>query len=1091
MRICMFGDLSIETDGPRIDKFPTQKSACLLSFLAFHKGQWYSREYLADQFWPSASSNSARQSLRTAVTHLRHLLHSCMDCGEKALESDRIRVRLSAYLVDTDVSQYNMLLKQARAGSLGEQCLLLQRACELQTEPLLSRFYDDWIVGERSVLEDSLCESYRLLANAAASLGDFAEAISAAQRLVRLAQYDQSGYFLLVDLFRRSGRADRAREVAQQWQDIVRTELNGDDDNSVEELNALVKLPMALNDSALQNGGPPIPNPVAYIPPVFSRFFGRENEIDHLSSLLSRHYVEQFVLQIVGHAGVGKTRTAIEACRRSALYADERILWLNVAGTRSQVEIVQKFVVALRIDGNSVDVHGIICALLARDKFLVVLDGIDRLLEHSETEFMQLLDMIMARAHGTSILTTARRVCNIKGAHITRLAPLPTPDDVNDVAEITDNPCIQLLVDRIHAVHPVARNIATLAADIPLLAKLGRQLEGIPLSLELAAGWAGCLTLQQIVVKFSNPLNIDSPTSNPADRKQASLRSVIAESVEMLPVALRDLFMRLSVFPSGCSLSACTFVCLGDEGIITTDDRAKQVAALLDRSLVHAEMTMDEMRYRQLDVVRRYAKELLDRAGELDRIKLNMLRWAQHLGADCSRLINHGDEIVGLTRLTYERANLEECLCWALSEQTTEERAVSGISLAVSLSVFWQITGNFREGTQYLERALELATKFGLIEKQIEVLAELSEHALRQGNSDAATSLASRGTDLANSLKLPLRLAQTILTMGRAAVKQNRLDKARSFITEALQLAQSNSHLVVEAQCYNNLGIISYLSADYEGANVHYHEALTRWYQLNSTRGIAACLQNIGLLDWMQGDYFSAQLRYTEAKVAWERTNDRTSMSACLLNLGSLDCDRKSYDTARAWIEQALALARDAGDLVGTANCLNNLGVVLIELHEHLQAARNLEEARHLYEKAGVTSGVAFCKYNMGLIYFERAEMERATRYLLESLELRVAAGDRRGVVESLELACAASASVLPPGVLSTLVGAITNAREQYHMPRSDRRTDELTTLAIVELRAADPDYYANVLYGKRLTLPEAVDLLNAQLKHDSPILKH
>jgi tetratricopeptide (TPR) repeat protein len=214
-------------------------------------------------------------------------------------------------------------------------------------------------------------------------------------------------------------------------------------------------------------------------------------------------------------------------------------------------------------------------------------------------------------------------------------------------------------------------------------------------------------------------------------------------------------------------------------------------------------------------------------------------------------------------------------------------------------------------------------------------------------------------------------------------------------------------------------------------------------------------------------------------------------MSACLLNLGSLDCDRKCYDTARDWIEQALDLARNTGDLVGAANCLNNLGVVLIELKEHLQAARNLEEARQLYEKAGVTSGVAFCKYNMGLIYFERAEMERATGYLLESLDLRISAGDRRGVVESLELACAAAASVLPPGVLSTLVAATSNGRDKLHMPRSDRRTDELTTLAVVELRAADPDYYANVLHGNGLTLEEAVDLFKAHLRNDSPILKY
>ncbi len=1082
MRIRLFGELQIDAGGNQSHKLPTQKCECLLGFLAYFKGQWQSREQLAEMFWPSALPESARQSLRTAIFHLRHALNGSESVEPVLLEANRFHVRLNTDALQTDVDEFLKLSSRAVSAAPLQRCAILKEACQLFQGPLLSRFYDDWIISERAVLDDLLLNNFKLWSQTAAHLGDFTEAILAAQQLIKLDRYDHSSYLRLIELFRQTGRLDRALLVAQSWDLIATSDLNDPNSDITAQMFALARKPLTV---AVKIETPVISTVADYaatVPAVFAPFFGRQDDLASLLTNLNALSDATRIVQLIGPAGVGKTRLAIEACRQSSYYAENRVLWLNLAELTTVNELINQVCAALNLPGDLRDPYGQIRHIVESQRLLLVFDGIDGLLETNESTFLDVIATLAPNSGSNAIVTTARQVFQPGKTTVMRVHPLPVPRDSEQ--EWTNNPCIQIVLDRAgnrfggsFFVHSEKENLRTIA-------RLCRQLEGLPFCLELAAGWAGCLTISQIAARFRNPLDVEAAGVLVRDESTSTLRSVIAHSVDMLPDNLREICICLSIFPAGCNIESLAQVCYPAVDDHAVHNCAGLVAALIERSLVYSEIALDEMRYKQLECVREHIAGLLSKCERLPELKLNMLRWACNLAARCSEDINKGDEITGIQRLLTERPNLEAMLQWSFKDGQSADIVLLGTHLAIRLSVFWQITGSLPEGKQYLLHALQKASDMQLQGEHVEILTELAEICVRQGLVEESIQYAKRALEWAQKTRRVRCEAKCTLTLARGAVKQNRHNDAIGLINDALKLGVAEDDGAIEAQCYNNLGIIAYNSADYEVAKQHYNRALEIWHILGVQRGIAGCLQNIGLINWLQGDHLAAQLRYTEAREAWEHTNDLTSMAACLLNLGSLECDGGNYENARTWMEKALKLARRLGDSVAIANSLNNLGVVLIELSQHLEAARYLEEASQLYDQAGNKLGAAFCKYNMGLIYYERRETRRATALLLQSLELRINTGDKRGVVESLELLCAASAEHVNDELMSAILTALRTARQELNMPLIHRRSHILDQLAIAVTRSSKSEHRSAANSRTTLTLDMAAEMLVSEIKN-------
>ena len=118
LRVRLLGDLTVEVDGSPVDQPASRRARSLLGWLALDR-RMHSRSPLAARFWPDVLDESARTSLRSALSALRRALGPG---SERYLIANRDEVGLAGEeLVWTDVAEFDRLV----AGDRLEEALEL------------------------------------------------------------------------------------------------------------------------------------------------------------------------------------------------------------------------------------------------------------------------------------------------------------------------------------------------------------------------------------------------------------------------------------------------------------------------------------------------------------------------------------------------------------------------------------------------------------------------------------------------------------------------------------------------------------------------------------------------------------------------------------------------------------------------------------------------------------------------------------------------------------------------------------------------------------------------------------------------------
>jgi predicted ATPase len=146
-RIRLFGGPVLERPNePPIARFRSQKVAALLGYLALFSTRAHTREELACLFWPDASDEDGRRSLRVALTSLRHQLEPAGTAMGSVLVADRQYVRLNPEAFVTDVADFWEAVKKKDYAT----------ARRLASGPFLPACYEEWALTERYHLEEIL-----------------------------------------------------------------------------------------------------------------------------------------------------------------------------------------------------------------------------------------------------------------------------------------------------------------------------------------------------------------------------------------------------------------------------------------------------------------------------------------------------------------------------------------------------------------------------------------------------------------------------------------------------------------------------------------------------------------------------------------------------------------------------------------------------------------------------------------------------------------------------------------------------------------------------------------------------------------------
>ena len=210
------------------------------------------------------------------------------------------------------------------------------------------------------------------------------------------------------------------------------------------------------------------------------------------------------------------------------------------------------------------------------------------------------------------------------------------------------------------------------------------------------------LSIEQIDSRLSDRFRLLTGGSRTAVARQRTLKAAVDWSYDLLSDSERRLLRRLSVFAGGWTLEAAENVSSG-EGV-ESEEVLEVLSRLVNKSLVNAGNDIGESRrYRFLETVRQYRRERLLRSGEAERLRDRHLAFFHELVERAEPELTKAGQVSWLNRLHREHDNLRSALEWCLAAPGRGDQA---LELAAGLFWFWLKRGYFREGQEYLERAL-------------------------------------------------------------------------------------------------------------------------------------------------------------------------------------------------------------------------------------------------------------------------------------------------------------------------------------------------------------------------------------------------
>src|SRR5215207_1206033 len=296
LRVFVLGDLAVEVGGAPVAPPAGKRVRALLAWLALNPGL-HPRSEVAAQFWPDVLDESARASLRVALSAARASL------GDAAplLVATRDRVGLEDVWVDARA--FASLCAEGR----DEDALTLRRG------ELLAGIDDDWVYEARDAFSVRLSQA---LADAVGRAQTPQQALALARERVAADALSEAAHRDVIRLLAAGGDRGAAllhyNRLSQQMRESLGVPPSAETRALVEEIRAGAG-PVA--PAALV----PFASPALLGRSTRSRFVGRDPQLARLRAAWGRARVGEARLALVaGEPGIGKTRLLTELARTVA-----------------------------------------------------------------------------------------------------------------------------------------------------------------------------------------------------------------------------------------------------------------------------------------------------------------------------------------------------------------------------------------------------------------------------------------------------------------------------------------------------------------------------------------------------------------------------------------------------------------------------------------------------------------------------------------------------------------------------------------------------------------------------------------------------
>jgi predicted ATPase/DNA-binding NarL/FixJ family response regulator len=503
------------------------------------------------------------------------------------------------------------------------------------------------------------------------------------------------------------------------------------------------------------------------VPARLDNLIGRKRELERLKALANRPLVT-----ITGPPGVGKSRLTARLAEISQAAFADGIRWLDLERMERGEDLEHAAGALLGADGPGIDR---LVSAVGNRQLMLVLDNSEHLLD----ECAALVETLVACCPRLRVVVTSRETLRIPGEIVFGVEPLslPLPGET-ELRPLLCSGAVRLFAERASAGNP---DFVLSETNAPVIAELCRQLDGLPLSIELAAHRVGMLSVTELRARLRQPMKVLTVGSRTASRRHRSLRAALDSSYVRLLPAEQAVCRRLSVLSGWLDLDLATAVCRGDD--LSEEDIFELLARLQATSLLVASVgSPDRAHFRQLNSLRCYAAEQLEKAGELDATWERLLVWLT------GRVRELGGRIATPARELARLDNLQDYLLaaagWAIGRD--DERAAP---LTVVLARMAQLQNCPDTRTDRLVRgALRAATTDT---DHALLLTELAATMRLSGNVAEALDAARAAVARTTTDKSPVARARALLELAACQQEVGSAAGAVTSAAEAHRLAES------------------------------------------------------------------------------------------------------------------------------------------------------------------------------------------------------------------------------------------------------------------------------------------------------------
>ena len=983
LHLTLFGHFQATWDEePRT--FPTESTRALVAYLALERHKPHPRSHIATLLWPDNTEEQGRHNLRQTLLRLRQTVPNTADDQPLLLATKDSLQWNPAYPVQVDAHQFENHMAEAEPflrGPLTETpypaFAPLQAGLALYHAKLLLGFelhndlYAAWLQGWRTSYQRQALSGLARLAICHGRAGQPTQMERLARRQTALAPEREEGHIQLMQAYLAQGEYTAALTHYIRYQTHLQEE-------------GLAPSPalQQWHDLATQGhtGSLPPLEPIPHnLPPEETPFYGRQAELDDL--LLWLVAPSQRLLTLKGLGGMGKTRLALEAARHLARpwpalphYFSGGVWFVSLAEVQTDDdEAIAQAILQTCGWQTERDENAVTAAIrhLRASTQLLILDN----LEHLPCMANLILRLLTADPTLT-ILATSRHRLGLQREVVRLLQGLPTPQHDKDTAV----PSVALFVERMRRVDS---QFKLTAAVTPHLVRICRALDGWPLALELAAGWAEVMYVAEIAERVVGNMAAMHTTMPDVPTRQRSVQAVLAGSYALLTPAEQRILTRFALLHGGCTATAAAHV---------LDATPEEMALLVRRALLQEV----DGRYTIHELIRQFAGGVLETAADKPTAELAHATYYLSLPVALEEALHGGDPLAAVNQLRPERENIYRAWHWAVGAGIHEP-----LSAALhSLTRFYNMTGLLREGEALLRETRAAVTELPFAHDLLFAHANLH---LRLGNYEAAHDLFATLPSLEtlpptyqlyghhmwaewhtlqdhipegrSHSEHALALARELGNQMIVVVSLARLDLLHDYDTpyqtEVLALVDGLADRWLQRFVHNFLGAASIRHGRYTGARTHWQQALAISVEFEDWYTAASLYNNVGDVLRQLGNYTAAETHFQQSIALYDQLNNPVLRMYPLEGWARLCLHQGQYGQALPLAEESLALATAHRSQITEITALSTLGHAYVGL-------QLWDKAHKAYARAAVlvpelprwamesVAGLAYVAWQMG-----------------------------------------------------------------------------------------------------------------------------